>query len=302
MSEQTTLEFLKANCPTIYKKLPQEVLEKLSKKSEAKKKATMEGVKKFRAKLELDRLKAEVEAQQAPCRNCDGTKCGQPIRGVRPVLSMDVVPHISMQICPYEPARRRQETITRMLHGSGLPPNLENLTWDDYKADSKEASYAMKLGKAVGSGEVESGLYIYGTRGTGKTMLATLIAKDCIKRCVPTLFVFTPELLQQFRNAIEDDGGGEDPAKVAREADCLILDDIGAERATPWVAEQLMALINHRYAHKKLTIFTSNFEPETLASHISGGKESITGYRIVSRILAMTVVVPLNGKDRRLCR
>ena len=38
----------------------------------------------------------------------------------------------------------------------------------------------------------------------------------------------------------------------------LILDDLGAQRSTPWVDEKLFQLINHRYMHRLPMIVTMN--------------------------------------------
>ena len=61
-----------------------------------------------------------------------------------------------------------------------------------------------------------------------------------------------------------------------------------------------MDLVNYRYSNRKQTIFTSNYSLDELAEHISGHGDRVTGERISSRIMAMTVTIPLNGSDRRM--
>lgn len=278
-----TLGFLKAHCPGVMTKL-QNANASLSSKNWASSKT----------------IEEQVKEEQAPCRECDGVHCGQPTRGFYPlIVQSNGKPHRAMRMCRVEEARRKQEKIDRLMKNSCLPPYLEGKTWSDFQVDSLDENFALDAGKAVASGQMDRGLYITGSKGTGKTMLAYLIAREKLQAGIPTMFVFVPELLSKFRDAIRNEHK-EDPAKIARDADLLILDDIGAERATPWVAEQLMDLVNYRYSNRKQTIFTSNYSLDELAEHIAGSGDRVTGERISSRIMAMTVTIPLNGRDRRM--
>jgi hypothetical protein len=46
------------------------------------------------------------------------------------------------------------------------------------------------------------------------------------------------------------------------QSDVLVLDELGAKRTTAWVEETVFYIINHRYNHKKMTLFTTNY-PDT---------------------------------------
>lgn len=206
-------------------------------------------------------------------------------------------------MCRFEGARRKQEKIHRLIDQAGIPPYLEGKTWDDYEFYSPEAKNVYRAAQKYAASSTTGGLYISGPKGTGKTFLASLIAGEKLRQGIPTLFVFVPDLLDSFRQAMHD-GQGDDVARTAREADFLVLDDMGAERATAWVAEQLMALINYRYSHQLPTVITSNYQLDELSDHLSGTmgprEEQITGERICSRIAAMTISLRLSGQDMRL--
>ena len=79
--------------------------------------------------------------------------------------------------------------------------------------------------------------------------------------------------------------------KTYRTCPFLILDDLGAEKFTEWVAEAVYDLIDHRYAWMKPTIITSNLDPVRLSE--------LFGARLASRISSGRVV-HLTGRDRRL--
>lgn len=71
----------------------------------------------------------------------------------------------------------------------------------------------------------------------------------------------------------------------------LILDDLGASKATEWTEEINYRLINHRYQWKKPTLITSNVPPPELGS--------VLGHRVASRLIEMATPVVLDGADRR---
>jgi DNA replication protein DnaC len=79
-----------------------------------------------------------------------------------------------------------------------------------------------------------------------------------------------PDLLDHLRSTfgpsseIEYDQRFED----IREADVLILDDLGTENTTPWAREKLFQIINHRYNFALPTVITSNRKPEEIDPRI----------------------------------
>ncbi len=72
----------------------------------------------------------------------------------------------------------------------------------------------------------------------------------------------------------------------------LILDDIGAERSSEWTRERLYLILNKRYEYMLPVIFTSNCDLDLLAEQV--------GDRITSRIKGMTILLKVDGEDKRL--
>src|SRR3712207_121219 len=141
--------------------------------------------------------------------------------------------------------------------------------------------------------EAGRGLYFCGGVGTGKTHLAVAVMNELItKKRVPSLFVTVPELLDNLRGAYNDPGRNLDEwMDAVKNADFLVLDDLGSERPTEWVQERLFVIINHRYRDALPTVFTSNIGPENLPAQL--------GERTASRIIAMCEGVELEGTDYR---
>lgn len=72
----------------------------------------------------------------------------------------------------------------------------------------------------------------------------------------------------------------------------LVLDDLGAEKTTPWALQSLYVILNKRGSELRQTIITSNLSLDEMSNELSD--------RIASRIKGMCKVVVMKGKDRRL--
>jgi DNA replication protein DnaC len=73
--------------------------------------------------------------------------------------------------------------------------------------------------------------------------------------------------------------------------DILYLDDLGTEKASDWVKEQLYLVINHRYNYMKSTVITTNLSVSEIAESY--------GERFASRLVEMCEIIKLVGEDRR---
>ena len=101
------------------------------------------------------------------------------------------------------------------------------------------------------------------------------------------------DLLAEIRATFEADADGSYVSLLDRLAavDLLHVDDVGAEKTSAWVLEQLYAIVNARYEEERSIVITTNLEREELAAQIHE--------RTVSRLEEMCTVVPLFGQDAR---
>lgn len=77
-----------------------------------------------------------------------------------------------------------------------------------------------------------------------------------------------------------------------KNADLIVLDDLGAESSTGWAVEKLYMLVDMRYRDEKPLIVTTNYGLEEL-------KEKL-GIRIFDRLIEMCCPVEIGGTSRRL--
>ncbi len=145
------------------------------------------------------------------------------------------------------------------------------------------------------------GMWLMGNTGTGKTTLGMLVAKTALAAGKTVAVYFTPKLLTQIRQtyqATESEDAYEAFFKRLTSVDLLYIDDLGSERHTDWVVEQLYALVNERYENQRSMLVTSNARQD-----VEEGRKQLEeqiGSRTVSRLIEICDdPLPLFGPDRR---
>lgn len=128
-------------------------------------------------------------------------------------------------------------------------------------------------------------LLLIGPSGCGKTHLAAAIANECLETGAVVLFATVPDLLDHLRAAFAPDSNEVYDQLFARmrEAEVLVLDDLGVQQSSPWASEKLFQLFNHRYNSGFPTVITAN----------SRGLQA-TDERIRSRLGDIALVTTLN--------
>lgn len=175
---------------------------------------------------------------------------------------------------------KKEADINRL---GGLRP-YEDFTLE--KLDSKHYDAA----KAKEIAQWNENLYVWGTRGVGKTHLATAIIRLKPEGVVENSQVMLRKIKEKALDYREKMRLIEYYAKHR----ALCIDDLGAEKMTDASKSDLYEIINRRWLNKvDGLIVTSNFGPDELASHLEDD-------RIISRLIGMSKVIRLTGTDRRL--
>jgi DNA replication protein DnaC len=136
------------------------------------------------------------------------------------------------------------------------------------------------------------GLWLRGPVGTGKTTLAMLVSKAAMSAGLSVAIYSLPRLLNEIRDTHRAERSHVDLLDRLTAVDLLHIDDVGAERTTDWVLEELYSIVNGRYEELRSMIITTNGDPEELREQISA--------RTVSRLIEMCEQLPLLGRDHRV--
>ena len=86
-----------------------------------------------------------------------------------------------------------------------------------------------------------------GPVGTGKTTLAMLVSKAAIKAGRSVAIYSLPRLLNEIRDTHRSERSHVELLDRLTAVDLLHIDDVGAERTTDWVLEELYSIVNARY-------------------------------------------------------
>jgi DNA replication protein DnaC len=137
------------------------------------------------------------------------------------------------------------------------------------------------------------GLWFMGPPGTGKTTLAMLVSKAALAAGHSVAIYSLPRLLNEIRDTHRAERSHVDLLDRLTAVDLLHIDDVGAERSTEWVLEELYSIVNARYEDERAVVITTNIDDRDKLC------EQITP-RTVSRLTEMCDELPVLGHDRRM--
>lgn len=163
-----------------------------------------------------------------------------------------------------ECAERRIRASPGRQVGRGIPKRYRGVSFDRRPICDLDPSllrgvrhYVREIAKNLDEGR---GLWIHGDVGTGKTSLAMLIARAAGEAGRSVAIYSVPQLLAELRATYnpDSDASYDVLSRQLASVDLLVLDDLGAEKQTDWVLEQLYSLVNERWQDGRAILATSN--------------------------------------------
>lgn len=132
-------------------------------------------------------------------------------------------------------------------------------------------------------------LVIVGDIGVAKTWNVWEVLERAVKvGYAGGILIATPAEWQEVVGPPPD----RDRLRDMRQADVLVLDDLGSARINEWQREILLGVVDERWQHARPIVITSNME----------NFEQALGPRLTSRLADGATVVMLEGKDLRAGR
>jgi DNA replication protein DnaC len=143
--------------------------------------------------------------------------------------------------------------------------------------------------------ESGTGLWLSGDVGTGKTTLAMLVSSAAVEVGRSVAIYSLPRLLARIRRTYDADPSEDSYLQFFERltsVDLLHIDDLGAEKRSDWVLEQLYAIVDERYEAERTMVVTTNLDEAALEEQI--------GPRTVSRLVEICGdPLALFGSDKR---
>lgn len=182
---------------------------------------------------------------------------------------------------------------------AGIPARYMEKTmadWNAATADQKKAKqqateYIAALKEKRGGGK---SMILCGTLGTGKTHLAAAVGKEAMAAGLSMKYIQAMDVAAMVRATFTRDSKEteEQVLRWYRQADLLVLDDVGATHGSQWEVAIIQRLLAGRYDAQNGTLITTNLSMDTLEKYL--------GERCMERLLeGGGIVVPMRWKSHR---
>ena len=149
----------------------------------------------------------------------------------------------------------------------------------------------IEVAQAFTAGRAPAILVLMGGFGVGKTHLALAVFGELLDGGYRGRWERWVDALGWLRQGFDEgDWGYHDRLAVLKSHPVLVLDDIGAEKATEWAQERLYDIVDFRHANNMPTVVTLNISLSQLGNE-----------RVASRLKdrRRSTVLVLKGKDQR---
>ena len=227
-------------------------------------------------------------------------KCGQAKQRWLEVPSLGMKKIVPMQ-CKCDAERERASNRQAEIREHEIVRNrcfkvkkMHNWTFEnDDKKNPKLTEFCKRYADDFVEHMAEGrGITFTGNLGAGKTYMAACIANRLIDNGFTVLFTSLPELCRSLGS--EFDGSKQENLDRLDKYSLLILDDLGVERDTPAMIENVYSIIDGRYRCGKPLIVTTNLSVAELQN-----TEDIRFARVYDRVLGSSYVLTMKGESRR---
>ena len=217
-----------------------------------------------------------------------------------------------------------EDRAARVMDRARIPARYEHCDFESYSTDvgaTPQQTQSLQQAKLLAQafvnnypGASEKGLLFMGKCGVGKTHLAVAALKELIRRGHNGLFCDYRELLKEIQASYNPASESTEMSILdpIRNAEILVLDDLGASKPSAWVLDIIGLVLNARYNERRVTLLTTNYADEIASSEppatLPGGQRMIIrddtladriGARMRSRLYEMCRTVEILAPDFR---
>ncbi len=196
-------------------------------------------------------------------------------------------------VCDCISARKNNSIIEK----SGLTGEMRTKTFDNFDLSYyKDSSYVQdKVQKAlvfvdnVHNNRKQKNIYLVGDVGTGKTHLSLAIANQLLAYNHTVIYKRTDDLIDIIIEYKFEDKSKKQELEVLKNADLLVIDDLGAEKISEFASNQIRIILEERSNLNKAMIINSNYGMDKIQEYY--------GLRISDRIIENFDVYKLETEE-----
>lgn len=179
----------------------------------------------------------------------------------------------------------------------GVPRALLDLSLEDLDLNEKILDYVQGyMDNIDNSFKYNKGLFLYGSNGTGKTSIASIIIKEAYRHRYTAKRMTWVDYMTLYTRAwgcnnFELKMHTEDVIKDIKDREFLVLEEIGKEQDNKLAMTLLEDLLRHREDKGFPTIICTNLAPKSVVERYGASIESL--------IKGNMTPIKLVGKDNR---
>lgn len=259
------------------------------------------------SQVEIKRSLPKFNQFLVECRKVQDGDASYIAKGYEPILTMNEgYADVTYKETRALKEQQEQQAIANRINLVSLPRSYRNITFADVALDDLarvETFEALTDFIANYPSPDQKGLYLYGDMGVGKSFMLAAMAHELSEtKKVATTILHYPSFTIDVKNGIKE-GSVKEQIDAVKQAEVLILDDIGAEQFSAWIRDDvLQVILQYRMTEDLPTFFTSNYSFADLEAKLANGRqgdESWQAKRVMERIRYLAKEVHLQGVNRR---
>lgn len=192
-----------------------------------------------------------------------------------------------------------QERMQNIMAQSGMSAAMQQYRFDNFYLDGfdkpediqKKLEWCQQFAHQIVAGTCKDCLFMRGDVGRGKTHLSSAIANVVLSGGKTVIYKRAADLFDMIRQYKYEEGTDRwhEVLEQLIGCDLLVIDDLGAERTTDFVTEQLVLLLEERNYRNKPWIINSNLKLSQI--------QDTYNTRVSDRIMDRATMILLERKN-----
>ena len=209
------------------------------------------------------------------CRNCKNLEaCGKEIKGtvLKLVRKEDNSIEREYTLCPQ---REEQRKICNNYLIRDFNDDLLKIDIDNMENKKGRFEYEKKI-LEIDSTDSKNGMFIYGPSSSGKSYPLIALCNEFVKDDKTCAFADVKTFVESLKNTFGDNKETIRLMDIVKKVDILVLDNLGEEKQTEWVRDDVISsIIDYRSKNNLLTFITSCYTLEELEKMYNVAKTNI---------------------------